>query len=211
VDSDGVGRFHFHQGGYEDSDEDMGVGTWSIADGVLTFAADWESWESRAGFSLSGKTAKLWISESSLRSIYYLEIEPDQLLIWNRSIDVAPQMRRVWRGFEVVSIGQDGFTNNAVKVRGGPGTSYDPVELEKYSEIFIPEGEPVRVRARTLEKDPVGSWLNYWYLISVELFHYMGSSYQFVWAYGEFIDIGGEVSERTWVVPEYIKNARPRG
>ena len=59
----------------------------------------------------------------------------------------------------------------------GDGRTYD----------WIPAGTPVRVAGRTLEKDQIGSWNNYWYLLEVPTDAEGSTGYR--WAFAEFIEL----------------------
>jgi hypothetical protein len=79
-----------------------------------------------------------------------------------------------------------GVTTSAVKIRKTPEAEGE--ELVYFSEIFAPEQKSVpnktsvTIIARTLEKQTVQKWENYWYYVQV-------GAHDGVWMFGEFVKI----------------------
>jgi len=87
--------------------------------------------------------------------------------------------------WQVITIGmKKAITTSAVKIRKTPEAHGE--ELAYYSEIFAPEQKSVpknatvTVVARTLEKEKVDKWENYWYYVHV-------GAPDGVWMFGEFV------------------------
>ncbi len=88
---------------------------------------------------------------------------------------------------QVITMGmKKGITTSAVKIRKTP--EMEGEELVYYSEIFAPEQKSVpnktsvTIIARTLEKQTVQKWENYWYYVHV-------GAHDGVWMFGEFVKI----------------------
>jgi hypothetical protein len=89
--------------------------------------------------------------------------------------------------WQVITMGmKKGVTTSAVKIRKTPEAEGE--ELVYFSEIFAPEQKSVpnktsvTIIARTLEKQTVQKWENYWYYVQV-------GAHDGVWMFGEFVKI----------------------
>ena len=95
-------------------------------------------------------------------------------------------------GIEAISMGgKKGVTTENVRIR--PKPTIDSKYLEYSNEIegklpYYPKGWDVIIYARTLNKDKIGKWNNYWYYVELVCdSREMESGW--VWVYGEFIKI----------------------
>jgi hypothetical protein len=87
--------------------------------------------------------------------------------------------------WQVITLGmKKGVTTSAVKIRKTPETNGE--ELMYYPEIFaseqkaVPKNTSVTAIARTMEKEKVNKWENYWYYVQV-------GAHDGVWMFGEFV------------------------
>jgi hypothetical protein len=92
-------------------------------------------------------------------------------------------------GVSVVTVDRPGTVTTAVRLREKPSTSAPIVEYwatttQKEPELFMPAGVTVTVVARTVAKEKVGDWNNYWY--RVEFTTAKQGKVQ-AWAYAESI------------------------
>jgi hypothetical protein len=86
-------------------------------------------------------------------------------------------------GVPVVGVSRDARVTTSVKLRTRPSTAAAVVPYQQYggeSIEYLPTTSGVFVVARTLDKQRVGEWNNYWYYI-----RYGDNDY--AWAYAEFI------------------------
>jgi hypothetical protein len=85
---------------------------------------------------------------------------------------------------EVVTTGRKSAVTTAnVKIRVKPSVSAKEIEFRLYPDFrspFVPEKQFITVYARTLKKEKVQNWENYWYYIEA------GTSGK-AWMFGEFI------------------------
>jgi formylglycine-generating enzyme required for sulfatase activity len=91
-----------------------------------------------------------------------------------------------------VTVNRPGTVTTGVRLREKPYTSAALIEYwsttaQKEPELFMPVGAAVLVVARTVEKEKVGDWSNYWYRIE---FSTEKQGKVQAWAYGEFIAVG---------------------
>lgn len=98
--------------------------------------------------------------------------------------------RRSYDGMPVVTMGmQKGVTTTNAKIRVKPSTGAKPVQYldspfgPSSPKESVPAGTPLVVRARTAEKEQVGQWNNYWYLVDVGV-------HENVWIFGELVKLG---------------------
>ncbi len=102
---------------------------------------------------------------------------------------VTAGSRRSFDGINVITMGmQMGVVTANAKIRLKPSTQarsmkylespYGPGSLTE----SVPAGTSLKVKARTVEKDKVGQWNNYWYLVDVG----MCSD---VWIFGELVKL----------------------
>jgi len=101
---------------------------------------------------------------------------------------LPPDTKRIFHGIPVVTIGEvKARTTDAVKIRKAPSVNAESFEYHSNpfgpgtSTPFVPAGVEVIVVARSVHKEKVKNWENYWYLVTVN----WGA--QEVWMYGEFL------------------------
>ena len=95
-------------------------------------------------------------------------------------------------GIEVISMGgKKGTTTENVRIRPKPTIN------SKYLEFnggmvgrfpYYPQGYDVVIYARTINKDNIGEWNNYWYYVELDC-DTLEMESGWVWMYGEFIKI----------------------
>lgn len=92
---------------------------------------------------------------------------------------------RSHKGIPVITMGcAKGVTVSNVKIRKGPSVSAEALSYMRShgddAQDFVPQGTKVTVIARTVKKEKVLSWENYWYLVDA-------GAEEEVWMYGEFV------------------------
>ncbi len=119
------------------------------------------------------------------------------VILLSEDFTVKPNLRRKVNGVDVITTGAVmGTTTQNVRVRAGPGV--DAPALKYGTLDSAPKGSSVRVLARTLEKERVQQWTNYWYY--VENTGQEGSP-RFGWMFGQFIDIPEDEVRRVQTEP----------
>ena len=117
-----------------------------------------------------------------------------------RKFKIPTGLKRVFRNYknlingkenyeniEVLTLGNlKGITNDSVVIRQGPGIDYQKLphfpngDYGNYV-MSLPKGIKLTIHARTLNKQKVKNWENYWLLVSLDY-------NQYVWIFGEFVD-----------------------
>lgn len=89
--------------------------------------------------------------------------------------------------WQVTTMGmKKGFTTSSVKIRKTPEPTGE--EVPYFAALFepeqksVPKNTPVTIVARTMEKEKIKEWDNYWYYIQV-------GACDGVWMYGEFLKL----------------------
>jgi len=143
-------------------------------------------------------------AESTPESLYYSEYlvcQSDHTLtfVMNQATDsmrmpfpksaVPFGQKKSFNGIAVITMGRaKGKTIDAVKIRktpsiNGEAKSYYPFPSDPPSpQPFVPAGAGVIVIARTINKEAVKGWNNYWYLVNV------GENRE-VWMFAEFVKL----------------------
>ena len=144
----------------------------------------------------SFKKAECYISNDTI-SIYYTKLLvlkpknkwfPDSISIDIDGFVVKEGEKRIRNGIKIITLGlKKGVTTDNVKVREKPSTQSKEIEYieEPFgvdSKKFVPVNTNLTIIARTENKEQVGNWNNYWYLVNV-------GSNQEAWMYGEFVKI----------------------
>ena len=135
-------------------------------------------------------TGRVWLNEDGVNYEEYIKLETGAGFFYNLLKPMQPGTEMVFQGAPVVLILKLALTNDAVRVREGPGLEYEPFALRLHGgRTSYPENTDVYVLGRSLEKEKIGDWINYWYLISVPT-HVMDPLEYGLrkWAYGEFFD-----------------------
>jgi hypothetical protein len=135
-------------------------------------------------------TGRVWLNEDKVNYSEYLKLEREGEVFYNLRKPMEPGTEMVFQGTPVVLILKLAVTNDAVRVREGPSLNYDPFALRLFdNRTSYPVNTEVYVLGRTLKKERIGDWNNYWYLISVPT-HVMTPPESGLrkWAYGEFFD-----------------------
>lgn len=107
-----------------------------------------------------------------------------------KDFPVEKGAKRVIDGIPVIVMGGiSGRTNDNVKIRKKPSITAESVnyEVDLYGidnppQDFVPKMTEIIILARTLEKEKVHKWNNYWYYVKVGINNG-------VWMFGEFINI----------------------
>jgi len=96
---------------------------------------------------------------------------------------------RDFNGIQVITQGcARGITTENVKIRTGPSISSKEIQfrnkLHFYPDAiildYVPRGSELHLIARTIERERIQSWENYWYLVDVGIHHE-------VWMFGQFL------------------------
>ena len=121
-------------------------------------------------------------------------VVPDLVLLC-RDFSVRPNLHRKVGAVPVVTLGAVfGETTQNVRIRTAPRVQagiLKYLEPEAARELdYCPKGKQILVIARTLEKERVQQWINYWYY--VELFASWGLTPRYGWMFGEFITFSEE-------------------
>ncbi len=141
--------------------------------------------------------ATLMQNTSSFNYHEYFEFFKLDVKLYSRDRPVEPGDEFVIDGTPIIVLWDYYVANDNVKVRLGPSTSFEPVELrqffayESYSagQNYINQGDRAFVLGRTRDKVQIGSWFNYWYVIALTRSRY--EEYVYAdrgWAYAEFLD-----------------------
>ena len=146
------------------------------------------------------QTGSVWRGTSSFSFHEYIKLKPGGMVLYNYDKPIESGDELTINGVRTVVVMKMGKANQGSKVREGPSTSDKPVDLSKYrtfsqrgykaGKTFIDKDDTVYVLCRTVEKEKIGGWNNYWYLIALPD-HYMEAYVDAdrAWTYGQFIDI----------------------
>jgi hypothetical protein len=121
-------------------------------------------------------------------------VVPDLVLLCS-DFPVKPNLNRMAEGVPVVTLGVVfGETTQNVRIRTAPSVQ---AGIVKYLEPgaareldYCPKGKQIRVIARTLERERVQRWTDYWYY--VELYAAFGMTPRYGWMFGELITFSEE-------------------
>lgn len=110
------------------------------------------------------------------------------LVLLSEDFTVKPNLRRKVNGVEVSTMGAVmGMTTQNVRVRTAPSVKASIIKFPTLD--YCPKGSYVRVLARTLQKERVQQWDNYWYYVENTA---QQESPRYGWMFGEFIAIPEE-------------------
>jgi hypothetical protein len=147
--------------------------------------------------------------QSNPKSQKILRGPPDgALTLWNKKAFVGSDT--------AIALSPDGIpcvttgyrltaTTDNLRIRKGPGTNYEYMVYTYFDDVTktvkthtsIHAGTNLRILARTVEKQKVEDWLNYWYY--VEYKEPVGAMlvYRNAWMYGEFLNVAE--NKNRWV------------
>jgi hypothetical protein len=135
-------------------------------------------------------------NKSSINSLLYNSYYKcdNGYYIFNNSDKTKINSEITINSIPVLSLGlKKGVTTENVKIRENPDIKSKSIIFN--SEMYggnlpsIPKGAEISIIARTIEKNRIGSWDNYWYYVNVGDYYRKG----WVWMYGEFIKITGDI------------------
>ncbi len=110
------------------------------------------------------------------------------IVLLSEDFTVKPNLRRKVNGIEVITMGAVwGKALQNVRVRTAPSINASIIKFPKLD--YWPKGASVRVLARTVQKERVQQWTNYWYYVENTAEE---ESPRYGWMFGEFIAIPGE-------------------
>jgi hypothetical protein len=135
---------------------------------------------------------------SNPHSTRYLKNADGSLILWNeKSVQKADTPITLQPGdIKCVTLGNRlTSTTDNVRVRKGPGTDFEYMQFS-YKDVksntvkqhgSVLNGTNIRILARTVEKQKVNNWENYWYYIEYKEPAGSFLTYKNAWMYGEFI------------------------
>lgn len=114
--------------------------------------------------------------------------ESPSLVLLSGDFTVRPNLRRKVNGVEVITLGGvGGMTTQNVRVRVAPSIQAGIIRFP--TRDYRPKGSYVRVLARTLQRERVQQWTNYWYYVENTGER---QSARYGWMFGEFVAISEE-------------------
>jgi hypothetical protein len=126
------------------------------------------------------------------------------LVLLSEDFTVRPNLRRKVDGIEVVTMGAVfGMTTQNVRVRAAPSVQAGIIRFP--TSDYHPKGSSVRLLARTVQREKVQQWTNYWYYVENTA---MEESPRYGWMFGEFLEYSeqevrdAESAPRPWEAPE---------
>jgi hypothetical protein len=200
------------------------MGTYTVSDGVLTMNI-----QSTFGIGILSEGVKSGTIKLSIKDIgspfhpfalVRMDDSTERAVLWPEEILSSAGKKGTYGGTEVITIQEPGFINtNSVFLRNGPSQNAMPLFYRKdppfetdepydvRSEKFLPSGQRLRIICRTVVKNRIGKWNNYWYLVTIiadkgdplSLYSFsetddLRNGYYYlnrpVWIYGQFITRG---------------------
>ena len=128
------------------------------------------------------------------KELQELEFGTKELKIWDYNSKVEEGESLTINGFEAVAMGlKMGLTTSVLKMRKAPSAKAEQLQYtyeeagddQPHTVKALPLGTPLKVIARTKNKERVGKWNNYWYYVEFETYY----DYMRAWVYGEFVKI----------------------
>ena len=136
----------------------------------------------------SGEIRRLEDSVYQEYAIFLGKGNAPPLVLLSEDFTVRPNLRRKVKGIEVVTMGAVfGMTTQNVRVRTAPSVKASIIKFPTLG--YCPKGSYVRVLARTVQKELVQQWANYWYYVENTA---QEESPRYGWMFGEFIAIPEE-------------------
>lgn len=118
------------------------------------------------------------------------DAENSEAFYFNTTKPVPEGSIRKYGTIDIYTINRYGVTTDNVKIRESPSMSGKPITFipQLFAEAnrpSVPTGTRLRIIGRTLTRDRVQKWQNYWYLVNV-------GAHEKVWMFGEFVRIDGK-------------------
>lgn len=194
--SDQTYEAHYGSGGCNWDD----TGKWNVQSGEIELVpttCDFNT-EPDCNKSLGDASIEVLFTDSDLYYSEYIQVtSPNKVIIGDTYYlysmifgvpgrELVNNEKRNFKGVDVVVMGlKQGITTSDVKIRDTPTINGKIInywkEMGADNLEFVPKGETVEVIARTVNKEKIKKWENYWYLVNV------GMEFQ-VWMFGEFVE-----------------------
>ncbi len=116
-----------------------------------------------------------------------------KIFFYSNKATVRANLQRNIKGVKAITMGvRDGITTTGVKMRTAPTTKaatvyYTTPDGNKVT--YLDKGYSVTILARTVKKQRIGKWNNYWYYVDHGLHGDIYCSAKYAWVYAEFVKL----------------------